>query len=106
MLSFLHVSFRLFLNQQLSIYYFDLSHEQFLDVTQGDRRVRLKLDFVDVVAEKRLDLIVNGKLRSLETKELSYSIDLSDEVVQGTNAVKVKPRKTIDIRELRVDFIK
>ena len=87
------------------VFYFDLSHEEFLDVSKGDKDVRLKLDFVDVVAEKRIDLLVNGKLKSFETKELSYSIDLSDDAVQGTNSIKVKPKKTVDIRELNVDLI-
>ena len=84
------------------VYYFDVSSEHFVDVTQNDHNVKLKVDFVDVVAEKRLDLTINGILKTFETKDLSYTIDISDEIVQGTNAIKVKPKKTVDIREMSV----
>ncbi len=87
-------------------YYFDLSHEQFNEVSEGEKRVRLRLDFVDVVAQKYGDLVINGRAVSFDTKEVSYVIDLSDDVVQGNNALKIKPRKTLEIRELKVDLVK
>lgn len=86
-------------------YYFDLSYEEYRSVVEGDKRVRLALDFVDVVARKFGDLEINGHKRYFDTKEVSHVLDLSDDIVQGTNSVKIKPRKTLEVRELRVDLL-
>ncbi len=86
-------------------YYFDLSYEEYRTVRDGDKRVRLTLNFVDVVARKFGDLEINGRKRYFDTKEVSYVLDLSDDIVQGTNAVKIKPRKTLEVRELRADLL-
>lgn len=86
-------------------YYFDLSHEEYTDVKNGDQRVRLQLDFVDVVALKTGEIIFNGHITRFDTKEVEYTVDLSDDIVQGNNALKIKPKKTLEIRELRVDLV-
>jgi len=87
-------------------YYFELSHEEYLDVQDEEKRVRLNLDFVDVVVRKRGDLVVNGHVYHFDTKEVSYLVDISDDVVKGLNALKIRPKKTLEIRELRADLIK
>jgi len=86
-------------------YYFDLSYEEYRDVKDEDKRVRVSLYFVDVVARKFGDLEFNGYLRYFDTKEVSFVLDLSEDVVQGTNAIKIKPRKTLEVRELRIDLL-
>lgn len=86
-------------------YYFDLTYEEYRAVVDEDKRVRLTLSFVDVVARKFGDLEVNGHKKYFDTKEVSYVVDLSEDIVQGTNAVKIKPRKTLEVRELRVDLL-
>jgi len=87
------------------VYYFDVSHEEYLDVISETKQVRLRMDFVDIVATKMGDLEFNGHLKHFDTKETSYIIDLSDDVVKGANAIKIKPKKTLDIREIKVDLI-
>ncbi|MDO8510988.1 MAG: hypothetical protein Q7S55_02380 [Nanoarchaeota archaeon] len=86
-------------------YYFDLSYEEYRSVVDEDKRVRLTMNFVDVVARKFGDLEINGHKQYFDTKEVSHVLDLSDDVVQGTNSVKIKPRKTLEVRELRVDLL-
>lgn len=86
-------------------YYFELSYDEYRDVVDGDKRVRLTLNFVDVVARKFGDIIFNGRTKYFDTKEVSYVFDASDDVVQGTNSVKIKPRKTVEVRELRADLL-
>jgi len=85
-------------------YYFDLSLEQYKAVAEGRLKVRLRLDFVDVTAQKQGDLIFNGHARHFDTREVSEQLDLSLDIVQGTNALKIKPRRTLEIRELRVEL--
>src|SRR3989338_2554501 len=86
-------------------YYFDLTYEEYRKVVDGDRRERLTLNFVDVVARKFGDIIFNGHTRYFDTKEVSYTLDVSNGVVQGTNSLKIKPRKTLEVRELRADLL-
>ncbi|HLD39651.1 MAG TPA: hypothetical protein VJB13_00765 [Candidatus Nanoarchaeia archaeon] len=86
-------------------YYFDLSYEEYRNIVEGDKRVRLTLNFVDVVARKFGDVIFNGNTRYFDTKEVSYTLDVSNGVVQGTNSLKIKPRKTLEVRELRADLL-
>lgn len=86
-------------------YYFDLSYEEYRSVIDDDKRVRLTMDFVDIVARKFGDLEINGHKRYFDTKEVSHVLDISEDIVQGTNSVKIKPRKTLEVRELRVDLL-
>ncbi|MDP3698254.1 MAG: hypothetical protein Q8R47_01570 [Nanoarchaeota archaeon] len=86
-------------------YYFDLTYEEYRAIKDGDKRVRLTMNFVDVVARKFGDVVFNGHTKYFDTKEVSYVQDFSDDMVQGTNSVKIKPRKTLEVRELRVDLL-
>ena len=87
-------------------YYFELSYEQYQEVLNEKLRVRLDLEFVDVVVSKYGELVFNGHTKGFDTKEISYTIDLSDDIVQGNNALKIKPKKTLDIREITIDLVK
>lgn len=86
-------------------YYFDLSQERYEDIQNEKLRMRLKIDFVDVVTRKRGELVLNGHVRNFDTKEAEFTIDLSDSAVKGTNSLKIKPRKTVEVRELRLDLL-
>lgn len=86
-------------------YYFELSNEQFEKVEEEEMRVRLEMNFVDVVSRKYGELVINGHIEGFETKEVSYVLDLSPDVVKGNNALKVKPKKTVEIRELKIDLV-
>ena len=87
-------------------YYFDLSLEDYNKVKAGSLRVRATIDFVDVVSSKFGDIVFNGDLRHFDTKEASDTLDLSEDVVRGTNSFKLKPKKTLEIRQLRIDLVK
>ena len=87
-------------------YYFEISEEQYNAVNDDNRRIRLTMDFVDVIATKRGNIVYNGHLRNFDTKEVSYTIDISDDVVRGNNALKINPKKTLEIRELKVELLK
>ncbi len=86
-------------------YYFDLSVEEYQRIRAGDQRLRLQLDFVDVAVSKFGDFVFNGALRHFDTKEPTITLDLSEDVVRGTNSLKIKPKKTIEVRSLKVDLV-
>ena len=52
------------------------------------------------------DLIFNGHQKHFDTKEVSFILDVSDDAVQGNNVIKIRPKKTLEIRELRVDLVR
>ena len=87
-------------------YYFELSYEQYQNVINDELRLRLEMDFVDVVTSKFGELVFNGHVKGFDTKEVSFAMDLSDDLVQGNNALKVKPKKTLDVREIKIDLVK
>lgn len=84
-------------------YYFEISEEQFNDVKEGKKKVNLYLYFTDLVDRKIIDLVVNGRYYSFDGKEAEAKIDLSKSIVKGRNSLmlKLKPGKTIEIRELK-----
>jgi hypothetical protein len=86
-------------------YYFDVSNNEYEEVKEGNKRLRLELNFVDVVSSKYGSIVFNGHTRSFDTKEIEFVTDISEDIVRGTNAVKIKPKKTIEVRELRVDLV-
>ncbi|MFA6461342.1 MAG: hypothetical protein WCV90_03675 [Candidatus Woesearchaeota archaeon] len=87
-------------------YYFSLSHETYGDIKNGTYDARLKMDFTDVGDNKYGDILINGHYYGYDTKDISIAMNISADVVQGNNAVKIKPRKTVEVRELRVDLVK
>ena len=64
------------------------------------------MSFVDITADKRGEVIFNGHTRHFDTEEVSFDMDLSSNVVQGSNAIKIKPKKTLEVRELKFELLK
>ena len=87
-------------------YYFELSEEQYDDIHSGDLDLKTVMSFVDVTDERSGQLIFNGVVRNFDTTSASLTFDLSDDVVKGSNSVKIKPRRTLEVREIRVDTVK
>ncbi len=83
-------------------YFFDVSEELAEDAENGNVQVVLQLDFVDPEERKFGELILNGRQRAFDTTEARLSLDISDDIVEGTNSVKLQPRKTIEVRQLAV----
>ncbi len=102
-----HVSLESKLKEvEFPTYYFELSAEEFEDVIDDNLRVRANLAFVDVVTRKSGAVVINGHIENFDTKEVNEVFDLSDDVVRGVNSLKIKPKKTLEVRELRVDLVK
>ncbi|MBI4152040.1 hypothetical protein HY496_03645 [Candidatus Woesearchaeota archaeon] len=87
-------------------YYFELSAEDYQKVLKNNLKARLALSFVDVVAVKQADIFFNGHRIMLDTKDVVFTVDVNDFVVEGSNAIKISPRKTLEVRELRLDLVK
>jgi len=89
---------------EYTTYYFELDKEEMESVEDEDSFVKVTLDFVDDTSEKTGYINVNGDKSHLDTRELSYTIDISEDVVEGNNALQVVPSKTFEVRELTVEL--
>ncbi len=87
-------------------YYFELSQEEYEEVNDGPRRLRVALSFVDVTKTREGQVIFNGNSYHFDTRNATISFDVSDDAIRGTNSVKITPRKTLEVRELRVDMVR
>ncbi len=87
-------------------YYFELSEEQYDDVRSSDLKLKIRLSFVDVTSERSGQLIFNGNVRNFDTRSSNLTFDLSSDVEKGTNSIKIKPRRTLEVREIRADLVK
>ena len=84
------------------VYYFELSEEEFKDVKNETAKVWVRMDFIDYIEEKFGEMVLNGHLSGFDTEELVWEKDISDQVVRGNNGLQIRPKKTLDIRELKV----
>ena len=87
-------------------YYFELTEEQYNHVKDGSAEVKLEIEFVDVVTDKIGEINFNGHRMTLDTKEISFTLDLSEDIEKGSNSIQIKPKKTLEVRELRVDIVR
>ena len=88
------------------VQYFELDKDQMESVEDQNTDINLTLVFVDKETEKEADIIINGKKTPLPlTKEISFSKNINNYVEEGTNSLKIIPKKTLDIKDLKVELI-
>jgi hypothetical protein len=84
------------------VYYFELSQEEYDDIKDEDSEITLTLRFPDAVDYKNGRVLINGHAEGIDQQGIIWEEDISEWIVKGNNAVKVEPRKTLDIVELTV----
>ncbi len=88
------------------VQYFELSENQMGKIEDKEMDLNLTLVFVDKETEKEADIIINGKKSYMPlTKEISFSKKINEYVEEGTNSLKIIPKKTIDLKDLKVELI-
>ncbi len=85
-------------------YYFDLSYEEAEAIEDDDNYVEVTLEFTDDTSTKTGYLNINGDKEHFDTREISYTMDISEEVVQGNNAIQIVPSTTLEVREFVVEL--
>ena len=83
-------------------YFFELTLEEWENVDDADNFVEVTLRFTDDTDRKEGYVQINGRKRHFSTRDLSYTIDISDAVVRGNNAIKLQPSQTLEVREFEV----
>jgi len=87
------------------IQYFELDEEQYSDVANNRKDVNLTIEFVDDEELKEADVIINGRKTRLKTYDKTWSEDISDDVREGNNALKITPETTLDIVNLKIELV-
>ena len=82
------------------VYYFEISQEEYEDVKAEESNVTLTLRFPDAVDYKNGRVFINGHAEGIDQQGIIWEEDISEWIVKGNNAVKVEPRRTLDIVEL------
>ena len=87
-----------------TIYYFEINESTWDRIADEDLDVRLKIEFVDDEENKRADLNINGHLTSIDQEEKDYSRSIRNWVDEGNNYIEIKPKTTLEVKELRVEI--
>ena len=87
------------------VYYFELSESDYDKVESGDYNLQIQANFVETTSIKKGEFVFNGHVKNFETKKLTYTIDMSEDIVSGTNSLQLRPLRTLEIRELKVDLV-
>jgi hypothetical protein len=87
------------------VYFFELSEEQYRSVKNGTKRLVTKIDFIDTIDRKHGEIIINGHISSFDTKDLIIEEDISADIERGNNGIKIRPERTLYIRQLQVSLV-
>lgn len=82
--------------------YFELNETQFQDVIDKDKKLLLKITFVDDKENKRAELNINGKRDFIDQTKPTYERDLVSFAVEGNNYLELIPKSTLNIAKLEV----
>ena len=85
-------------------YYFQLDDETYSTVDSGEQYTKLYIEFTDSTSLKQGTVYINGYPRQFDTREQSYSLDISSEIDVGNNALQLIPDTVINVGELRVEL--
>ncbi len=86
-------------------YYFELSEEQYNAIKTHKNDLKISLAFTDVTDERSGQIIFNGVNREFNTRNPTLTLDVSADVEKGSNSVVIKPRRAIEVREVRADIV-
>lgn len=87
------------------IYYFEISEQEYEDVTAGELEANVTFLFLDDVELKQLKVYVNGHRFGVSTYDKEYSRTVDVYLREGSNAMRIEPEDRIDIVEVRLELL-
>jgi hypothetical protein len=85
-------------------YYFKINQTVFDYISDGTYDINLTIDFADQTQLKVADIVVNQEYFPISQRDSAYSLDISNYVKVGNNAVKIVPASNLDIIDLKVEL--
>ena len=87
------------------VYYFEIPTNVSKEISNKKAYVSLNMSFAEDGSQKSADIIVNNRYYALNQKDRTFSLNVSDSVNAGNNALRIIPKTTLEIVELRVDVL-
>ncbi|MBS3119980.1 hypothetical protein J4475_04110 [Candidatus Woesearchaeota archaeon] len=91
--------------QQLPVYFFTISDAQARNISSNNVNATLFLEFTDGTESKVADVSINGYLIRVDTKGMVYYKRINQFLESGNNFVKIDPKTSLDIVEVRVQYL-
>lgn len=85
-------------------YFFKISHDDFTDIDNNDKDMRLTVEFTDDVDYKKADIYVNGHLTHLDQRDLNYTKIIDGFLKEGDNAVELIPKTRLNVLTLKIEM--
>jgi len=86
------------------LYYFFIDSNDFDKIENGDYGVILKLSLKDNDKTKRAEIKLNDETMHIDTRQDSYSRDITGIVESGENLIKITPINEFDIDRLKISI--
>jgi hypothetical protein len=83
-------------------YYFELPEGTVQDIRDGKYSMVLKLTFLEGTEQKSGTLNINGRETGIYQTERTYTKNINDYVLDGSNAIKITPKTTLEILSMEV----
>jgi hypothetical protein len=87
-----------------AVYYFEVNETAFEDIQDEKYDSFLKIDFVDDTTRKRADLNMNDHLVRIDQDKKDYNRNINNWIEEGNNFIKITPKTTLDIVEVKVEL--
>ena len=89
--------------ERASEYAFNVDKD-YNNVRRGLKDVILVFDFALSDGQKIFDVYINDNKFEIDTSESSYFMTISDYLERGNNLIKLRPRNSFEIIEMRVEL--
>jgi len=84
------------------VHYFEINQSIYDDVLDDDMDVILIVEFVDDEDRKKADINVNDHLYRINQFDKEFRRNINGWVEKGSNFVKITPKTTMDVVEIKV----
>ena len=89
-----------------AVYYFEVNSTTYEDIQDNVYDATLKINFVDDDKTKRADININDHLVRIDQEKKTYEKNIDDWIEEDNNFIKLTPRTTLDIIDIRVELKK
>ena len=90
--------------ERASEFAFDILNEDYKEVRRGLRNTFLVIDFALSDDRKAFDFFINEEKFEVSTLDDTYTLDISDFLESGSNLMRLRPRNSFEIIEMRVEL--
>lgn len=87
-----------------AVYYFEVNSTTYDDILDDEYDSFIRIRFVDDEKTKRADLNINDHLVRIDQKKKTYDKNIDSWIEEDNNFIKITPKTTLDIVELKVEL--